>query len=41
MLDEYNFYITQNIKVAEVGFDPTTFGLWAQRASPAPHCFTD
>ena len=25
--------------LAEDGFDPSTFGLWAQRASPAPLCF--
>ena len=25
--------------VANVGFDPTTSGLWAQHASPAPICF--
>ena len=25
--------------IASVGFDPTTFGLWAQHASPAPRCF--
>ena len=26
------------INLAEVGFDPTTFGLWAQHASSAPLC---
>ena len=25
--------------IAENGFDPLTFGLWAQRASAAPLCF--
>ena len=27
--------------IAEVGFDPTTSGLWAQHASTAPLCFID
>ena len=25
--------------IASEGFDPPTFGLWAQHASPAPRCF--
>ena len=32
-------YITNLKELAEVGFDPTTFGLWAQRAPTAPLCF--
>lgn len=26
-------------RLAEVGFDPTTYGLWARHASTAPPCF--
>ena len=34
------FYLLfASLKVATVGFDPTTFGLWARHASSAPRCF--
>ena len=28
-----------NLLVAGTGFEPVTFGLWAQRATTAPSCF--
>ena len=35
------FYLLfASLKVATVGFDPMTFGLWARHASSAPRCFT-
>ena len=32
-----NHYTTRPILVAEAGFEPTTFGLWAQRATKLLH----